>query len=104
MNKIPMLFFLHFLCLSLPLSLAFSIRFHALMMIARLAFAFVCLHTQTNALISLDLEVRLCKLLFIKHIDSRAAGIKNTWTNSTIHIHVFNEILLYELICVCLQG
>lgn len=104
MTSIPMVFFLHFLCLSLPLSLAFSIWFHALMMIVRLAFPFVCLLTQTNALISLDLGVRLCKLLFIKHIDSRAARIKNTWSNWKIHIRVFNEIRLYELICLCLRG
>lgn len=48
------------------------------MMMVRLASPFVCLLAQTNALISSDLGVSLRKLLFIKCIDSTAAGIKNT--------------------------
>lgn len=99
-----MVFFLHILRLSLPLSLTLSIWFHALMMIVRLALPIVCLLTQTNALISLDLEVRLCKLQFIKSIDSRAAGIKNTRINGKIHAHFPDKIHLHELICLCLQG
>lgn len=71
------------------------------MMIARLAFPIVCFLTQTNALISLDLGVRLSKLLFIKRIDSRAAGIKNTWSNWKTRIHISNEILsMSSSICV----
>lgn len=103
MTRIPMVFFLHFLCLSLPLSHAFSIWFHALMMmIARLAFPSVCLLTQTNALISLDLGVRLCKLLFIKHIDSRAAGITNTWSNWKIQsMFLIKYLCISSFVCVC---
>lgn len=80
MSKIPMVLFLHFLCLSASLN-------GSLYLIpcadddSEISFPFVCLLAQTNALISLDLEVRLCKLLFIRHIDSTAACIKNTWTN-----------------------
>lgn len=72
------------------------------MKIVRLAFPIVCLLTQTNALI-LDLEVRLCKLLIVKHTDSRAAGIKNTWINWKILTHFKNEILLYELMWCSLE-
>lgn len=92
---------------SFPLSVSESLTrllYLMMMMIVRLVFPFVCLLTQINALISLDPGVRLCKLPFIKHIDSRAGGIKNTWSNWKIHIHISNEIHLYEFICLRLQG
>lgn len=72
-------------------------------MMVRLAFPLCLFLTQTNALISLDFEVRLCKLLSIKYIDSRAAGIKNTRSNKKIYIHISNEIVQYKLICLCLH-
>lgn len=78
MTKIPIVFFLHFLCLSPSLSLALYLILATTMMMVRLASPFVCLLAQTNALISSDPGVSLCKLLFIKRIDSTAAGIKNT--------------------------
>lgn len=82
------------LSLSPPVSLTFCIGFHAPDDNSEISFFIVYPLTQTNALISLDLEVRLYKMLFIKHIDSRAAIIKNTWSNWQIHIYVSNEILL----------
>lgn len=73
----------HGLLSSFPLSLSASLTrppylIPAPVMMARLASPFVCLLAQTNALISSDLGVSPCKLLFIKRIDSTAAGIKNT--------------------------
>lgn len=102
-----MVLFLHFLCLSRPLSLTSSIWFHCADDDDDSGisfFPFVCLRTQTNALISSEPEVRLCKPLFIKHIDSSAGGIKNTWSSWEIPIRASNEILLRELICFCLRG
>lgn len=66
--------------LSLPVALSLSDSMR-LMMVVRLAFFIVCPLTQTNALISLDPEVRLYKMLFIKRIDFRVACIKNTWSH-----------------------
>lgn len=73
----------HSLLCSFPLSVSGSLTrslylIPATMMVVRLASPFVCLLAQTNALISSDLGVSLRKLLFIKRIDSTAAGIKNT--------------------------
>lgn len=42
----------------------------------KISFSYVGFLPQINTLISSDLGVRLCKLLFIRHIDFRAAGIK----------------------------
>lgn len=70
---------------SVPASLTRSLYLiPAPMLIARLASPFVCLPAQTNVLISSDLGVRLCKLLFIKRIDSTAAGFNNTCSNREI--------------------
>lgn len=71
--------------LSVPASLTRSLYLiPAPMLMARLASPFVCLLAQTNVLISSDLGVSLRKLLFIKRIDSTAAGIKNTCSNREI--------------------
>lgn len=71
--------------LSVPASLSRSLYLiPAPMLMVRLASPFVCLLAQTNVLISPDLGVSLCKLLFIKRIDSAAAGIKNTCSNREI--------------------
>lgn len=71
--------------LSVPASLTRSLYLiPAPMLMVRLASPFVCLLAQTNVLISSDLGVSLCKLLFIKCIDSAAAGIKNTCSNREI--------------------
>lgn len=79
----------HGLLSSFPLSVSASLSRSLYlipppMMMARLVSPFVCLLAQTNALISSDLGVSLCKLLFIKRIDSTAAGIKNTCSNREI--------------------
>lgn len=79
----------HGLLSSFPLSVLASLTrslylIPAPMLMVRLAFPFVCLLAQTNVLISSDLGVGICKLLFIKCIDSTAAGFKNTCSNREI--------------------
>lgn len=86
--------------LSVPASLTRSLDLiPAPMLMARLASAFVCLLAQTNVLISSELGVSLWKLLFIKRIDSAAAGIKNTCSKREIKSMFLWNACVWGYVC-----